>query len=67
MNKRFKRSGFDKRIISYAKDLIDASDEVFEVNISAVGKNTDAIIIGRDHPYHRAESAIEPCVINYFF
>ena len=67
MNKRFKRSGFDKRIIRYTQDLIDTADELFEVNISAFGKNTDTIVNRWDHEHHRSKSAIEPCVINNFF
>jgi hypothetical protein len=67
MNKRFKRSGFDERIIGYAKNLIDMVSKLFEVNIIAVGENTDAITIRWNHKYNGAESAIEPRVIDNFF
>ncbi len=67
MNKRFKGSGFDERIVSYTKYLIYALNQFLEVNISAVGENTDAIISRRDHINDCAESTIESCMINNFF
>lgn len=67
MNKRFKGSGFDERIISHTKDLIDAGNQLFEVNISAIGKYTDAIISRGNHKHHRAESTVKSSVIDNFF
>jgi len=67
MNKRFKRSGFDERIISYAKDLIDLANQLFEVYIPAVGENADAIINRGYHKDYCAESTVEPRMINNFF
>ena len=67
MNKRFKGSRFDERIIIHTKDFIDTGNQLFEVNISAVGKYTDAIISRRDHINDCAESAIESGMINNFF
>ena len=67
MNKRFKRSGFDERIISYAQDQIDAADQLFEVYICAVGENAYAVINRGYHKDDRAESPVEPCVIYNFF
>lgn len=67
MNKRFKRSGFDERIIGYAEDLVDMCCQLFKVNITAVRENGYAIINRRDHEYYRPESAVEACVIHNFF
>jgi hypothetical protein len=67
MNKRFKGSGFDERIVSYTKYLIDSVNQFLKVNISAVRENTDAIISRRDHVNDCAESAIESRMINNFF
>ena len=67
MNKRFKGSGFDERIVTDTKYLIDSGNQFLEVDISAVRENTDAIISRRDHINDCAESAIESRMINKFF
>ena len=67
MNKRFKGSRFDERIISHAKDLIDMFNQYLEVDITPVRENTDAIVDRRDHINNRAESTVESRVINNFF
>ena len=67
MNKRFKGTRFDKRIMGYVKDLIDAVNQLLQVNIITIGKNTDAIINGRDHTYNCPETTVESGVIDKFF
>jgi hypothetical protein len=67
MNKRFKGSRFDERIIVDTKDMIDAGNQFLEINISAVRENTDAIINRGDHKYNCAETSVEPGVIYNIF
>ena len=51
----------------HTKDFIDTGNQFFEVNITAVGEDADAIIKRRDHEYDCAESTIESRVVNNFF
>jgi hypothetical protein len=44
MNKRFKGSGFDERIIGYVENCIDCGNKFFQINIPAIGENADTII-----------------------
>ena len=67
MNKRFKRPRFDERIIVDTKDMIDAGNQFLEINISAVGENTDAIISRGDHKYNCTETSVESRVVYNFF
>ena len=64
MNKRFKLSGFDERIIGHGKNIINAGNQFFQVDIRPIGKNADAVIVSRNHEDHRPESAVGPRMIN---
>ena len=67
MNKRFKGPRFDKRIMGDMKDLIDVAYQLLQVNIITIGKNTDAIINGRDHKYNGPETTVGSGMIDKFF
>ncbi len=66
MNKRFKRSGFDKRIIGNGKDVIDSGNQIFQIYIGAVGKNADGVFQRRNHKNDRPESSIKTRMVNNF-
>lgn len=67
MNKRFKGSQFDERIIGYGKDIIDPGNEIFQVDIRAVGEYADAIILRRDHKDNRPEASVGTSMVNGFW
>ena len=66
MNKRFKLSGFDERIIRYRQDIINSGNQFFQVNIRAVGKNADAVVVRWNHEDDRPEAAIGTCMVDGF-
>jgi hypothetical protein len=66
MNKRFKGSRFDERIIGYGKDIIYSGNQVFQINIRTVGEDADTIIQGGDHKNNRPKPAIGTRMIHDF-